>query len=672
MCRPWLESFILCATKGAFGAALITITLIGAPYAYGGAMPAGPAGTALQVPTYTKDIAPLLAERCGMCHAPGGSSPFSLLTYADAKRHATQIAAATRTRYMPPWKADPENGPFIGQRPLTDEEIERIQQWVTGGAAEGEVGASMGQAYRPSGWQLGPPDLIVTLPQAYTLQPEGTDVFRIFVIPVPVTKTRFVRGLEFRPGNPRVHHANFRLDKTGASRTLDEADPGPGYSGLIPRSAEYPEGHFLGWTPGQVAPLLPKDLSWRLDPHTDLVIETHMQPNGRRESVQPSIGLYLSDTPPTRTPAMVRLSRQNIDIPAGDPQYLVTDSYVLPVDVEVEAVQPHAHYRGRDIRGEATLPDGTTQQLIHIADWDFRWQHVFRFEHPLHLPKGTTLSMRWVYDNSPNNPRNPERPPKRARWGQHSSDEMGDLWIQVLTRNETDLVTLTRQFRTKAAAEDVNGYEAEIERHPDDAGLHDDVALLYLEVGRTDAAAAHFQKSLALKGRSAPAHYNLGTALSAAGRLDQAVEQYRQAIQIDPKYASAHNNLGGVLLAQGKRDEALGEYREVARLRPRSASGLENFSWVLATGPHPSPRDIDEAVDAAERAVGLTARRDARGLDVLAAAYAAAGEFDRAQAAAAAALRLLPAEPLATEIRQRLDLYRQRRPYVAPDPFTRR
>ena len=649
-----------------FGAALLTVTLMGTP---------------LEVPTYTRDIAPLLAERCGMCHAPQGSAPFSLLTYADAKRYAAEIAAVTRTRYMPPWKADPENGPFAGQRPLTDEEIDRIQKWVAGGAVEGERAdehatfpkKSTAPAQQSIGWRLGSPDLIVTLPQAYSLQAEGTDVFRIFVIPLPVAKTRFVRGLEFRPGNPRVHHANIRLDKTGASRALDAADPGPGYSGLIARSANYPEGHFLGWTPGQVAPLLPKDLSWRLDPHTDLVIETHMQPSGRRESVQPSVGLYFSDTPPTRTPAMLRLSRQNIDIPAGDAQYIAGDSYVLPVDVDVQAVQPHAHYRGRDILGEATLPDGTTRRLIHIADWDLHWQHVFRFEHPLHLPKGTTLSMRWSYDNSPNNPRNPERPPKRALWGQHSSDEMGDLWIQVLTQNEADLVTLTRQFRAKAAAEDINGYEAEIERHPGDTGLHDDVALLYLEVGRPGGAVAHFQKSLAVKGRSAPAHYNLGTALSAAGRLDQAVEQYRQAIQIDPKYANAHNNLGGVLLAQGKRDEALAAYREAVRLRPQSASGLENLAWVLATGSHPSPREIGEAVDTAERVVGLTGRRDARGLDVLAAAYAAAGDFDRAQDAATEALRLLPAaESLAAGIRQRLDLYRQRRRYIAPDPATRR
>src|SRR5438093_5669579 len=246
---------------------------------------------------------------------------------------------------------------------------------------------------------------------------------------------------------------------------------------------------------------------------------------------------------------------------------------------------------------------------------------------------------------------------------------MGDLWIQVLTRNEADLVTLTREFRAKAAAEDVNGYEAEIERHSHDTGLHDDVALLYLEIGRPDSAVAHFQKSLELKGSSAPAHYNLGTALSATGRLVEAVEQFRRAIAIDPEYANAHNNLGSVLLAQGKRDEALREYREAVRLRPQSASGLQNYAWALATGRNPSLRDIDEALDAAERAIGFTGRRDARGLDVLAAAYAAAGEFERAQDAASAALRLAPAEPLATEIRQRLDLYRQRRRYIAPDPF---
>jgi hypothetical protein len=124
---------------------------------------------------------------------------------------------------------------------------------------------------------------------------------------------------------------------------------------------------------------------------------------------------------------MLRLGDQGIDIPAGEPNYVITDSYVLPADVDVHAVQPHAHYRAREIRGFAKLPDGTTKWLIHIKDWDFRWQHVYRLVTPLRLPRGTTVAMQFTYDNSPANARNPERPPTRARWGQRSRDEMGDL-----------------------------------------------------------------------------------------------------------------------------------------------------------------------------------------------------------------------------------------------------
>ncbi len=574
--------------------------------------------------TYTKDVAPLVNDRCVMCHHESGPAPFGLESYEEVKRRATQIAMVTSRRLMPPWKADPGDGPFVGQHPLSDDEIALIKQWVQEGAAQGDPAAAPKPRAWTAGWQLGQPDLVVTLPKPYMLQADGTDVFRIFVLPLPVPTTRYVRGLEFHPGNPKVvHHANIRVDRTPASRALDDADSEPGYSGLILRSADYPEGHFLGWTPGQVAPLRPKDLTWRLDPHTDLVVEVHMQPSGKPEAVQPSIGLYFSDRPATKTPAMLRLGRQDIDIAAGQKNYTITDAYVLPVDVEVEAVQPHAHYRARDVRGLAQLPDGTTRELIHIADWDFRWQQVFRFERPFALPKGTTLSMTYVYDNSTDNPRNPERPPKRARWGQRSSDEMGDLWIQVLTRNEPDLVTLTREFRAKVAAEDVHGYEAEIERHPDDPGLHDDAAMLYLELHRPDDAIEHFKKSLALKGPSAPAHFNLGTALTVARRLSEAVYEFQQAIRIDPSYANAHNNLGNVLLAEAKPADAIREFAEVVRLEPKSAEALGN----------------------------------------LAQAYAIAGDFDRAASTTDAALRLSPPEPLASELARRRALYqRHQRP----------
>jgi Flp pilus assembly protein TadD len=346
-----------------------------------------------------------------------------------------------------------------------------------------------------------------------------------------------------------------------------------------------------------------------------------MRPSGKSELVAPSVGLYFSDAAPARTPAMLRLGRQSIDIPAGERRYTITDSYIVPVDVEVEAVQPHAHYRARHVRGDATLPDGSTVPLIAIADWDFRWQHVYRFVSPLHLPRGTRLSMTYIYDNSADNPRNPDQPPVRARWGQRTSDEMGDLWIQVLTKDEGDLIRLNRDFRPKVAAEDIIGYEVEIEKHPDEAALHDDAALLDLELGRADAAVKHFSASLALQPDSAVAHYNLGTALTHARRLDEAALEYRRALQIDPQYANAHNNLGGVLTAQRKFREAIQEYAEVVRLQPNSPGGFAN----------------------------------------LAAAYAGDGHFDRAVEAVDTALRLQSPGPQADELRRQRAVYLQRR-----------
>jgi Flp pilus assembly protein TadD len=345
-----------------------------------------------------------------------------------------------------------------------------------------------------------------------------------------------------------------------------------------------------------------------------------MQPSGKPENVAPSIGLYFGDRAPMRTPAMLRLGRQSIDIPAGDKAYTITDSYVLPVDAEVEAVQPHAHYRARDVRGEARLPDGTSRTLIHIRDWDFRWQHVYRYASPLRFPKGTTLSMRYVYDNSPDNLRNPEHPPKRARWGQRSSDEMGDLWIQVLTRDNSDLEKLSADFRPKVAAEDVLGYEMEIARAPDDAPLHDDAAMLYLEIRRYDEAIRHFRTALKLRPDSAVAHYNLATALTLARQLAEAAREYQTAIRIDPLYPKAHNNLGNVWLAQQKYDDAIREFEEVIKLQPASPAAFAN----------------------------------------LAAAYAAAGQFERASATADTALKLNPPEPLASDLRRQRSQYLQR------------
>src|SRR5204863_7745710 len=449
----------------------------------------------------------------------------------------------------------------------------------------------------------------------------------------------------------------------------------------------------LGWTPGQAAPLLPKGLAWRLTPHTDLVVEIHMKPSGKPEKVAPSIGLYFGTDPPERTPAMLRLGRQSIDIAPGEKDYRIADSFVLPVDAEVEAMQPHAHYRAREVKGVATLPDGTTKWLIYIRDWDFRWQHVYRYVTPFVLPKGTTLEVQYTFDNSADNPRNPQQPPTRVLWGQWSKDEMGDLWIQMLTRDDRDLRTLNEAVRPKVIAEDIAGYESMIRQDPSRIQLHDDVALLYLDVGRAGEAAAHLEASVRLKPESAAAHFNLGTALTVAGRLDEAIDQYREALRINPDYALAHNNLGNVLLGRGNSNDALQHFREALRLDPSNAEANYNvgsmlrargdlagalvrfrqalqlkpdwlpavasLAWLLATAPDAALRDADQAIQFAERAADLTGRQDASAMDVLAAAYAEAGQFDRAIVASQLALTMKPDAALAAAIRRRLELYRQ-------------
>ena len=190
-------------------------------------------------------------------------------------------------------------------------------------------------------------------------------------------------------------------------------------------------------------------------------------------------------------------------------------------------MQPHAHYRAADVSGTATFPDGTTRTLIHIGHWDFRWQHVYRYTEPVRLPKGTTLAMRYVYDNSPANPRNPQVPPARVRWGQRSFDEMGDLWFQLATDSEADRARLRGEVQTKMTAEDLIGLETMLLSTPGDTELHDDAAVLALLLGRPAAAVAHFRVTAERRPDSAAAHYNLGTALTSAGLFDDADRQLR-------------------------------------------------------------------------------------------------------------------------------------------------
>src|SRR5262249_54922827 len=186
-------------------------------------------------------------------------------------------------------------------------ELQVIQEWIASGAPEGDTHdlppppASLRTTDR--GWQLGTPDLVVTMTQPYTVRAGGADVFRTFVIPIPTNSPRYAPALESRPGNARVvHHANLGIDRTRSSRQLDARDPEPGYAGGMERDARYPEGQLLGWTPGQAAHAVPDGTQWRLEPGSDLIVQLHLQPTGKPESMQVSAGMYFKDGPPTASP----------------------------------------------------------------------------------------------------------------------------------------------------------------------------------------------------------------------------------------------------------------------------------------------------------------------------------------------------------------------------------
>jgi Tfp pilus assembly protein PilF len=652
--------------------------------------------------TFSKDVAPIVFRHCTSCHRPGEIGPFSLQNYRDVRQRMTLVVDATARRVMPPWKPDGAPGLFLDDRSLSDAEIRIIKDWAAADGPEGDPHDLPPAPTFATGWQLGAPDVVVTMSEAYTLRPDGPDLFRTFVLPIATTTAKYVRAIEFRAGNGRgVHHANIGVDRTRSSRRLDAADPEPGYVGSKVQDAAYPPGYLLGWTPGQQPRPSPDGMPWRLEADSDLIVQLHLQPTGRPEPVQVSVGFFFTDEKPVRTPLGLRMGSETIDIAAGNGAYEIADSYVLPVDAQVIAVQPHAHNLGREMVAQATLPDGSSRPLITIRDWDFRWQDVYRYAQPIELPKGSRIAMRFTYDNSAANPRNPFQPPHRILWGQNTTDEMGDLWVQLVPARTSDLNVLAADIGSKTRTEDIAAYTRVLQGDPKNPLRHDAVAMLYLQDGRPQEAVDHFRESLRLNKDSAPTHYNLGIALSMLRRYPEAMREYEAAVRIDPAHAEAHNNLGAMLHVAGRLDEAVPHYRRALALRPDNAearanlgrllmlqgkaadaaaefeqalgvqpeavSALTGLAWIRATSADAKLRRPGQAVAMAERARQLSHGQDPQALDALAAGYAALGEFDKAVVAGRLGIQVADAVGqalLSADMRTRLQLYEQRKAFV--------
>jgi Flp pilus assembly protein TadD/mono/diheme cytochrome c family protein len=581
--------------------------------------------------TFNKDIAPIVFQNCAACHHPGGPAPFSLLSFQDVKKRAQQIVAVTESRYMPPWLPEPGSGEFVGARRLSDEQIAVLRQWLAQGAMEGAPADLPPVPRFTAGWQLGPPDLVVRMPQAYKLAADGPDVFRNFVIPIPVATPRYVKAVEILPGNKQVvHHANLLIDRTQSFRRLDAQDQEVGFAGMDVRveSENFePDSHFLFWKPGTPQTSEPEDMAWQVDKGTDLILNLHLKPSGKPEMIQASIGLYFTDQPPTRFPMLLQLEHDGmIDIPPGKKDFVVTDEFELPVDVDVLGVYPHAHYLGKEIQGFATLPDGTRKWLIKIANWDINWQAVYHYVKPIFLPKGSIISMRYTYDNSAANVRNPNSPPRRVVAGNRSADEMGHLWVQVLPRSRDDVRIVLQEALMRQR----------LRKYPNDFTAHFNLGSVCLSEGRTEEALGHFRAAAEARPDDALARTNLGAALQALGQIDDAIREFREALRLRPGYANAHYNLGTLLLSQGRVEEAVTHFNEVLRLQPDDAGAHNHLGEALASQGH-----LTEAAAQFEQALRLNSQAD-EAHNNLGKVFAIRGDWAQARAHFEEALRINP------------------------------
>jgi mono/diheme cytochrome c family protein/peroxiredoxin len=388
--------------------------------------------------TYHKDVEPILQNNCQSCHRPGAVGPFALMSYKQAVNWADDIKHYTANGQMPPWK--PTAGPaFHNARNLSAAEIKTIASWVDGGTPEGDLKDAPKPREFTAGWQLGKPDLIVNVPEEFTVGASGRDLFRCFVIPTNLTEDKYIVAFEVRPGNPRVvHHTLNFWDTSGTARKMEQEakekakpadqDHGPGYSSAMGVGFRAPGkfGGFGGWAPGQMPRYLPEGTGYFLPKGADLVIQTHYHRDGKEEKDKLQIGLYFAKKKIDNPYQVLTVSGFGAlqFIPAGKADYTTKGEAVVSGDCTIYSVMPHMHLLGKKVKVRMTPPDGSTQTLVQIDNWDYNWQETYWFKEPIKVKEGTKLEIEATFDNSDKNPNNPSSPPKLVFIGEQTTNEM--------------------------------------------------------------------------------------------------------------------------------------------------------------------------------------------------------------------------------------------------------
>jgi len=409
--------------------------------------------------TYTRDISRIIQAKCQQCHRPNDIAPFALTTYDDVVTYAEDIQTVLKAKRMPPWKPVADVGAFRDSYALSDEDRNTVLNWIAAGMPQGDpADAPDPLPVSDSPWQLGDPDLILTMPE-YTPPQRATDTYRCFVLPTGLTENRFISATQALPGNPQItHHVLLFLDEVGEAEKLDGADGQPGYNcfGGPNLSSVITSGNLLapgitgtdflhglmlgGWVPGSRTRRLPEDIGVPIPKGARIVMQVHYHPSGRPGTDQTRLGVWFADTSKIKHRLInVPIANMKFEIPAGDSNYQVKASLTTPLAAKIITVAPHMHNLGRQIVVEVQELGGKTTPIIRIDDWDFNWQGFYTLAEPASIPLFATVKVTSVYDNSDGNPKNPNNPIVPVGWGERTIDEMCLAFVGVIFDSEVIL-----------------------------------------------------------------------------------------------------------------------------------------------------------------------------------------------------------------------------------------
>ena len=402
------------------------------------------AGAADSDPTFTKDVAAILQQKCEACHRPGYIAPMSLVTYQEVRPGARSIKQRVSTRQMPPWHVDPAVGvqAFKNDRSLTNEEIDTVVRWVDAGAPRGNpedmpppMVFADDDVWNYADFFGGPPDVVV-YSTPYTMPALAQDHWWRPEVPIGLTEDRWIRGIEIRPttvpGRKITHHALARLQQEEDDDALGAAsDIGPGL--------------LMEWAVGKQGEIMRPNSGKLLKAGASIVWDIHYHAVGEEITDTVELGLYLypKDEVPKYRQVLAAFStfeggRESLSIPPN--KVTVTEAFhVMTQNGRIENFQPHLHLRGRGMQMEAILPTGERQVLSLVSKFDFNWHNNYVYaDHaaPL-LPKGTVLAFKAWYDNTVGLRGNPD-PNQWVGWGDRTVDEMGHAWVNVTYLDDAD------------------------------------------------------------------------------------------------------------------------------------------------------------------------------------------------------------------------------------------